>query len=366
MEELTGKFQSIVMDFKKIPKIETEPTWLEICKYPQSRFEEICSRILAFYFNPKAEHRMNDLWISALLSVIGKSDWHDYRNNIKINTEEYADGKRIDITIISDNYVIAIENKITADLYNPLEIYKRHINKTYPNKKHAFVILSIKPILDIHLLTKNDFKRCSYNDLFNEVNNCIGYYIPSANQKYLTFMIDFMKTINNLNSASTQTEYDFFNNNRETIDELIKRYECYKAKIFSDQIEAIARLKDTINKLTGANWWAWQNWDLGVTFNENGHKIGIESHFEEIKGNPIARFNICITTWRKDDWTPYKEIVLKDFAEYNPFVEEPTSRNNSNRVFVWIYSNTDGNLDTIVNKLKEIYDKLSKITSNIH
>ena len=43
------KFQAIVRDFSKIPKINTEPTWLEICRYPYSRFEEICSRILAFY-----------------------------------------------------------------------------------------------------------------------------------------------------------------------------------------------------------------------------------------------------------------------------------------------------------------------------
>lgn len=366
MEELTEKFQTIIRDFLKIPKIETAPTWLEICRYPQCRFEEICSRILAFYFNPKAEHGMKDLWISAFLSAIGKPDWYDYRHNISINTEEYADGKRIDITVIADDYVIAIENKITANLYNPLDIYKKHISKTYPDKKQALVVLSMKPILNIYSLTENSFQRCSYNGLFKEVNGSIGNYISTANQKYLTFMIDFMNTINNLNSERTQVEYDFFSKNKETIDELIKRYECYKAKIFSDQTETIARLKDTMNRLTGASWWVWQNWDLGVTFNENGHKIGIESHFQEMGGNPIASFNACITTWRKDDWIPYREIVLKDFAEYNPFVEEPTTGGNSNRIFVWIYNNTDGNLDSIINKLKEIYDKLLKITSNIH
>ena len=281
MEELTGKLQTILNDFSKIPKINTEPTWMEICRYPQSRFEEVCSRVLAFYLNPNAEHEMKDLWLSALLSAIGKSDYYDYRHNIKVNIEESADGKRIDITIVSDDYVIAIENKITANLYNPLDIYKKHVSKVYPDKKQVLVVLSMKPILNTRSLTENGFLRCSYSDLFKEVNSSIGNYISSANQKYLTFMIDFMKTINNLNSANTQIEYDFFSKNRETIDELIKRYESYKAKIFSDQTEAIAQLKDTMNRLTGADWWAWQNWDLGVTFNEKSHRIGIEAHFEE-------------------------------------------------------------------------------------
>ena len=309
---------------------------------------------------------MNGLWISALLSAIGKADWYDYRHNIRVNTEEYADGKRIDITVVADDYVIAIENKITANLYNPLDIYKKHISQAYPDKKQALVVLSMKPILNVCSLTENGFQRCSYNSLFKEVTGSIGNYISTAHQKYLTFMIDFMSTINKLNSETTQLEYDFFSKNRETIDELIKRYECYKKKIFSVQTETIAQLKDTMIRLTGANWWAWQNWVLGVAFNENGHKIGIDSYFEEMGGNPIANFKACITTWRKDDWIPYQEAVLRDFAEYTPFVEEPANGGNSNRVFVWIYSNTDGNLDAISNKLKEIYDRLAKITSNIH
>ena len=90
MEDLVERFQTIVRDFSKIPQIDTDPTWLEICRYPQSRFEEVCSRILAFYLNPNAEHRINDLWLSALLDAVGKSDWYDYRHDVKVNTEEYA------------------------------------------------------------------------------------------------------------------------------------------------------------------------------------------------------------------------------------------------------------------------------------
>ena len=366
MEELTGKFQTIVNDFAKIPKTATEPTWMEICRYPRSRFEEICSRILAFYLNPNAEHRMNDLWVSALLEAAGKSEWHDYRHDIKVNTEEYADGKRIDITIVSDDYVIAIENKIMADLYNPLDVYRNYISENYPKKKQLLIVLSLKPIFDRCLLTESGFLRCSYRDLFDKVNSRIGNYIADTNQKYLTYLIDFMKTIDDMNNNNSQLEKAFFANNKEAIDELIKRYEQYKAGILQTQIDTVSLLKEKMNALTGGGWWIWQGWDLGVTFNEESRRIGVEAHFEEAGGNPVASFRACVTTWSKTDWAPYKERVLKEFADCNPVVEDSLPGSLRNRVYVWVYRNNDGNMESIAHALKDIYDKLSVITSSIH
>lgn len=366
MEELTGKFQTILSNFLKIPQIVTEPTWMEICRYPQSRFEEVCSRILAFYLNPNAEHRINDLWLSALLDAVGKSDWYDYRHDVKVNTEEYADGKRIDITIVSDDYVVAIENKITADLYNPLDVYRSYISKTYPKKNQLLVVLSLKPILDKHLLAENDFQRCSYQDLFDKVNSRIGHYMAGANQKYLTCLVDFMKTIDNMNNNSTQLEKNFFANNRRNIDELIKRYEQYKAGILQAQIDNISSLRERMNALTGGNWWIYDGWLLGVTFNEEGHKIGIEARFEEAGGNPVAGFRACVTTWKKANWSPYRETVLKEFADCNPVVEDSLPGNLRDRVYVWVYRNDDGNLELIANALKDIYNRLYKVISSIY
>lgn len=73
----------------------------------------------------------------------------------------------------------------------------------------------------------------------------------------------------------------FFANNRKDIEELIKRYEQYKAGILQDQIDKIFLLKETMKNLTKVSWWDWHGWDLGVTFNEKSNRIGIESHFEK-------------------------------------------------------------------------------------
>lgn len=363
MDEIE-KFETIVSDFLKIPHNNIEPTFLEICRFPQSRFEEVCSRILAFYLNPNAEHGMNDLWLSALLKVAGKSDWCDYRHNIKINTEEYANGKRIDITIISEDYVIAIENKITAGLYNPLDVYKNYISNTYPNKKQLLIVLSIK-----HLMTANDFQRCSYQDLFNEVNSHIGDYMTGANQKYLTYLVEFMKTINNMDNSNSQREKQFFSENKTDIDELIKRYEQYKENIKKDQSDKISTLHAMLNELTDGKWWTYPKGGgnlLGVTFNEKSNRIGIEAHFEEKGGNPCDSFRACITTWNKTEWLPYEDAVLKEFSNNINKVQDSLTGAFKNRVYIWLYKKDNGDMETIANDLKEIYNRLSTIASIIH
>jgi hypothetical protein len=38
----------VLNDFNKLPKSYIETTFLEICRYPRRRFEEICSRVLSF------------------------------------------------------------------------------------------------------------------------------------------------------------------------------------------------------------------------------------------------------------------------------------------------------------------------------
>ncbi|KGN92485.1 hypothetical protein HR15_02355 [Porphyromonas gulae] len=59
-------FEEILELFAQLPKEDREPTFIEICRYPYNRQEEICSRILRFFLDPNAEHKLYDLWLSAL------------------------------------------------------------------------------------------------------------------------------------------------------------------------------------------------------------------------------------------------------------------------------------------------------------
>lgn len=363
METKTDKFLAILEDFKKLPKKDIAPTFMEICKYPYNRFEEICSRILQFYFTPDAEHEFGNMWLASLLDLIKGDQTFCETDEVKVVTEENADGKRIDLTIISDRFVIGIENKISADLYNPLDVYRQHIQKTYKDKIQLLLVLSIKPITDgstRNKLQTNDFKAYTYRELFNAVHNNLGSYITDCNQKYLTYMLDFMKTIDNIDDSSSDRENDFFFKHQEEIEKLIERFNHFKEGILSIQKEQISILKQRISDVTGQKWWAWEGWDLGISFNDNEHCIGIESSYEATRENPCAFFHIYITTWKMKDWFPYKEAVLKQFPDYIRLDEY-----NDNRSYLHLPIISGNDHEKIIDTLKTIFDVMVEITSKI-
>ena len=126
------EYKKLLEDFSKIHIPKREKTFMGICQYPASRFEEICSRVLAFYFNPNEEHGFRDLWFRALNQCIKQEGEYCKPKSIRLILEEPTkcaesyENKRIDIIIEADNTVYAIENKIGAQLYNDLNVYSNH------------------------------------------------------------------------------------------------------------------------------------------------------------------------------------------------------------------------------------------------
>ena len=163
------------------------------------RFEERCSQILRFFLTPNACHGLRGLFLSSLLEVVGKEDLSFSLNDTKVITEEATeDRKFIDITVVADDFVIAIENKIGASLYNPLKSYVGHIKRTYSTRSnHIFVLLSARPITDsaeIGKIKRYDYFYVNYRTLFDTIKKNLGTYALNADQSYLVFLFDFIRT----------------------------------------------------------------------------------------------------------------------------------------------------------------------------
>lgn len=357
------EFKRVLEEFSKLPKIDRSSTMLEICQYPGSRFEEVCSRILKFFFNPNAEHQLYYLWLGSLWELIeektGKTceEKYDY-NSIKINTEERACDKRIDLTIVTRSFVIAIENKITAVLNNPLEEYKKYVESEYKEQKHYFLVLSVNPVGDSVL--EKGFLRCRYIDLFEIVERRLGYYVMKANKEYLFFMFDFMKYINTMNGFESKQEKEFFLKNADIVEGLINRYNEFKDVIYKEQCDASANILEKIKEKTKDNsWWIYQKTDIGIKFNEDLCCIGIESWFARDKTGACGRFKIKITTWNLESWKPYRDEVLSWFSS----LKEPAP-DEYNRINLWV-ADVSGDEDNVIKELRKIYEVMKGIAAKV-
>ncbi len=374
-------YQKLLEDFSKVQIPKEEKTFMDICQYPGSRFEEICSRILAFYFNPNEEHGLRDLWFRALNQCINQDGEYCKPKDIRLILEEYTycaesdKGRKIDIIIEADNTIYAIENKIGAQLYNPLDVYSEHIEKKY-DKKYTY---KKKIVLTAHSLSSFDkqkasnfgFEEISYKTLFEQVKTILGDYIADSNMKQLTFMIDFMKTLNNkMNFMENKERAEFFSKNKESVEKMIDQYQKWREEVLKQQTGAIADLLNEIRIKTNGKWGLWDNWDLLVIFNEGtDKKIGIESSFKEVDSNPLALFKIYITTWNVPKvasalqcWEPYEDDVMK---EYNGKYLDKAQENDNKRVYLHVAEIEGNKTDEIISTLSDCYTFLKDLADKV-
>ncbi len=368
-EDPNNQFEELLKKFDQLPKKVRYKTFMEICKYPGSRFEEVCSRILAFYFNPKENHQLGTLLFDSLMACIEVKNFVLNKDNINVILEDVTDeGKRIDIVLEGDDFVIGIENKINAELYNPLDLYAKRLREY--KKKHTYgIVLSNRTDLKIDeekKIQSNDFKFISYETFLNQVKKLLEEYISNAKQEYISYLSDFIRTIEGMDELYNLDEEtrDFFFDKKEKIDSLINTYNNYRRNILQIQKDAINPLRDGITKKTKVEWFLYQGWDLGYKFYDKKTKlfIGIESNYEATKDNPLGLFKIFITTWKVRDWLPFKEKVLSKYP--NPILLDEANYQDD-RVYLHLPPIEGNNQEKILEELEKHYNNLKEIFEEV-
>jgi hypothetical protein len=345
------ELQKLLKTYETLPKIKYEPTYLDICKYSGRRFEDICSRILTFFFQPKNGHGLKTLLLESLFESINISQEY-IDDNIQVNREENAEGKRLDILIKNNDWVIGIENKIWANVYNPLEKYGKKIEQ-YEKQKNYKIILTLREINDkeeLKHIENNGFIILLYASFFESIKKRIGEYISNGNMKYILYLYDFVQTLENMkgNNIMNKEMDAFFAENAEKLEELLEDFQEYKNKKYQIVIDKINDLHLKINEIClDIKWWVYKEDDLGMF--KNKHDIGIESGFIENENDPIASFIIRFTSWSNKFWIQYGEQIKKLYPNGE-------IRINGNRTYLKVYEIDGNNEDEIISKLKECYD----------
>lgn len=213
----------LLKTFERYPKKEKNAkTFLEIARCPH--YENVWSNILAFYLNPNAEHGFGDILLRTFLNIIREDINIGDEKAVKIHREyRTAKNNRIDIVVETNNFVLGIENKVNASLYNDLNDYA-HTIKTLANDK-----LIYKIVLSKYKSSCNyGFENVLYSDLINQLKQSKK---DATQNKHDILFIDFIETIEN------EINDNPMNNNPELV------------KFFTEKHEEIAKLLTYSNRM---------------------------------------------------------------------------------------------------------------------
>lgn len=236
------EFESLLGEFQWLPdRPERLPTLMEVAGYSQK--ENVCSNILAFFFDPKNQHGLGTLFLDALAHIGEIPNQEEIGSNVLVFREATTKaGKRIDLLIESDSHAILIENKFDSAVGNPFDEYAAHLDSLEPagRSKHKFLLT-----LKRHKNVGYEFQNITHEDLVQEIRGQLGNYVAGADTRYLTLLLDFLNTLDNLQRGVVMdVEFAKFLASRFVeVEKLLKRIKAFKGELRAE----VRKLEGLVN-----------------------------------------------------------------------------------------------------------------------
>ena len=325
--------------YNKIPK--KEKTFMDVSGYPH--YENVSSNILSFFFNPKEEHQLNYLVINSFIKVLifKNINIELMKENEVVNIErEYTTlkGNRIDIVIHNENYVIGIENKLDASIYNDLEDYSNTLNKLNKNSK--------KVLLSLHdnskKLKESKFVNVTYQEFFNQLKKDLSNY--QSNNKWFIFLNEFIKNLENYEGEIMMEKeiINWLSNNKEKLIELDKIREIADKCLEKKEEELKKLLED---KLQSNCIKIWKGKNEATCYIDSPKKYHVDANLTP-EGWRIGLFS----------WTASKNNEIQQIIRNSNY---SLLEDDGNHRILYIYD-FDTSLDIILEKVIQIYEYVEK------
>lgn len=258
--DLQSKFETLLTSIPDT--LPLTPTFMEIAGFPH--YENVCSNILKFYLNPKNKlHGLQDLVLNALLVA---ADCYCYpfteTYELEIKREVVTDSGRIDLVLISNKWVIGIENKIYHFLKNDLNEYASFLKKEFPGLESRNIVLSIR---EEGGKIQGGFVNVTYKRFVQQLEIELINYKGDRTDQYFIFFTNFLQTIKNLYMPINleRPDIEFLINNQEKIDQLVQM----EQKLVSYINQRANAISNAIAIEEGYKKWVYEGYDVGFHYN---------------------------------------------------------------------------------------------------
>lgn len=184
---------------------------------------------------------MGDLLLRALMNCVGIS-WETMIHKALVDREVYTtQGGKLDLLLVTDDFIIGVENKIWAVLHNDLDDYGTLIAETAakanlePENCHR-VVLTVRDLSadERRKADRAHFRVVRFSELIGAVRPLLGHYTRRADFKHLSYFTDLMQTLENLAGASKSELTQFLATHAREIEELNRDYLEYRKQLIPE------------------------------------------------------------------------------------------------------------------------------------
>lgn len=312
----------------EIPEVKKPPkTFLGIAKQPH--YENVMSNIYAFFFQKDHEHKLGDVFIRAIMSLVNEMP----KNGIKsfdtaipcsVDTEKQTRKKgRIDLLITNNIEAILIENKVFHQLNNDLDDYfESVIHQGYEADNITAIVLTR---YDIDNVTHPKYLNITHAQLLKKVMEFSRGIPLSRNNKFHTFLLDLNQNVNNLSKPKmTKEQVEFYNNHSLEINKAtlfgneFKKHVVTEVKKVADQILTVKFLRmgeanSQANRLRYFTSTKFENLRIVPLFEDLLNGKSKMCIIIEIRNNLKDRFH----EFKNLDFTPEEKSIINESPDFS-------------------------------------------------
>lgn len=204
-----SRYEALLQNIKSLPsQPDAETSIFGIGS--KGYFENPTTDILAFFCDDNGDHGLNGLVLKSLVECLPESVNAIDCSLCSSPEREVttASGKRIDLLLEGDDWVIVLENKIYHHQNNPFADYEAFVSddkyQRFENKKPIFVVLS--PSGD----TPQDYAQwhgVSYSKLIQAIkNNLSQHFFSQPLNKWVILLREFILHLETLMTTQTTSQ----------------------------------------------------------------------------------------------------------------------------------------------------------------
>lgn len=214
MEQNVSNFEEVIEEAKKAGLFRKETkTIFDVLE--KKHLERALADVLAFFCNPKENecHQFGDRILRALLECVPGMGEIVEREQITLQNlipeESTENKKRVDLVFEGDDWVLGVETKINAGMYNDFQQYRAHISSY---NKAPFTII-FAPNADSAKI--ENWQVVQFGEFSRRVADKIKCTLTNnedpSNRKWIEFLNDFLLNLTNLEGRikMEKTQADF-------------------------------------------------------------------------------------------------------------------------------------------------------------